>query len=90
MKKIELLKVMNYKKFIEFLNSLTEEGPWVEWFDKKYCKNCTPVEDNEEAFKESAPCELNGCRCVFFPMMNEIPSGENLIDLWLQECEEFE
>lgn len=72
-------------------------APWMNWFDKNYCKKCEPIQcDADTARKElgldcfygsgveCAYCELNH-KCKFFPDMDDIPDSYDTILMWLEQ-----
>ena len=74
-------------------------SPWLEWFDKKYCKNCESITLSPEEAKVTldfehfyyiestcAYCELRH-ECRFFPG-RETPDNEDIITMWLKEAVE--
>lgn len=74
-------------------------SPWLEWFDKKYCKNCASIILSPEAAKVQLDfdrvynidttctyCELQQ-ECRFFPG-RETPNNEDIIAMWLKEAAE--
>lgn len=89
MKIFDKVKTMNIDELAEFLEKmfLREEGPWDNWFAKKYCnvENCPSIKcECTGEFKgtvDCAWCELND-GCKFFPKDD---FGEKLIiKLWLE------
>ena len=88
----EKIKSMNIDEFAEWLDAYgTWDGgcPWIKWFDSTYCQNCEPVlvkaEDcyyNKDM--EFAWCELNDEKCKFFPDLDEVPDGKQIVKLWLE------
>jgi hypothetical protein len=68
------------------------EEPWTEWFCERYCTCCAPVyeknpftgEDYQDDAYLCSYCELNG-RCRHFPELNEVPSDEKMILIWLSQ-----
>ena len=76
-------------------------SPWMEWWDKNYCKKCEPIKcDLKTSQKilntdspyvagiQAAYCELEGY-CKFFPDLDYIPDNEDIIRMWL-ELEEID
>ena len=70
-----------------------DDAPWIKWWDDKYCKEC-PIEvfDDDGITSEYGWCEIHS-KCKYFQDRDNIPSGKEIIKLWLmsQEIEkEFE
>lgn len=94
-----------YEKMSSFsIDELTEwiyeyghhdDSPWMTWFDKKYCTNCTPIRLTREEVREKnlglemwysdsrefSYCEVNH-KCRFF---DEEPNLTFTIRTWLEE-----
>ncbi len=92
MNNFERIKEMNIDEFVKLLDQLDEgycDTPWTTWFNDNYCSKCEPVMAYAEyAEKELkfAWCELSD-KCKFFPELNNMPSCEQTIKLWLEsEC----
>jgi hypothetical protein len=64
---------------------------WCKWWDEHYCQNCESITAfvpylNGEY--ECAYCEANG-KCRFFQEMDHVPSGKEIVKMWLEsEVEE--
>lgn len=71
------IRAMNHKELYDFLDSIAQEGPWYEEFDKKYCKNCETIEIDGNTY---AFCEIEG---------NECPHGD-VLEWWLKQPVEKE
>ena len=98
MTRSEKLQKMSLTEFAQELNSITELGcaPWEVEFDKKFCKNCEPIECEYECASEwekvycgkgkisLSYCELHD-KCRFFPDKNSIPTDAEVIEMWLKE-----
>lgn len=78
------IKAMNIDEFAEWLdkNGQFDGSPWLTWFDKKYCKDCEPIEatyeDSDHLIKFSY-CELNDT-CRFFDKQID---NKEIIKMWL-------
>lgn len=97
MTNFEKLKTMTVDELADWLNENCQhdEAPWVEWFDKNYCKKCEPITCRVEAtnigleplFPEQevdcAYCELEN-KCRFCPEATGIPSLKTIIKMWLE------
>lgn len=66
--------IMTHKELYDFLNTIAQDGPWYEEFDKKFCQNCKPIiiDGDEYAF-----CEIEGNKC---PHYNGDP-----LEWWLRQ-----
>ena len=85
-------------KFICRLFKNSDEVPWEQWFDKKYCKQC-PVIKTDAPRDESgyylwgcvpvtcAYCEQNS-NCRYFPEIDHIPDTEEVLKMWLNQEED--
>jgi hypothetical protein len=85
----ENIKSKNIDELAEWLNKygLQDYSPWDNWFDNNYCNNCESIiqQDTKHCLTfECAWCELNGNKCKYFPDMNGIPWGKQIIKLWLE------
>ena len=82
------LKSMNINELAEWLNEYGEldGSPWMSWFSKLYCNNCTVIMCKYEDGKKEFPCsycELND-KCKFFPNLDDIPDDKMIIKMWLE------
>lgn len=95
MNNFDMFKNMNFDELVDWLfkYSSYEDNPWDKWFNDTYCNNAKcPVEKvyikdygREMSF---CWCELHG-KCKFFPEFEDIPSGKEIIKMWLllrSEC----
>ena len=76
-------------------NGQFDTAPWTIWFDQKYCKGCDKLTVTMEEYKrvfgcvgfgntvDCAYCEWKG-KCRFFPEMDEVPDGKEIIKMWLE------
>lgn len=75
---------MDIDKFAKWLHeNCGDDAAWVLWFDKKYCNKCECIPMNDYSCLEYAYCEVNK-KCRYFPDLNEIPSMEDIIKMWLE------
>lgn len=92
MKVFDEIKSKNIDELAEWLDKygMFDGSPWVDWFDKNYCKKCEPVIAHASHLNkdmEFAWCELND-NCRYFTDMNNAPDNKEIIKLWLgHECE---
>ena len=84
---INIFESLSIDEFVDWLDEhcTLENSPWIDWFDKIYCKNCEPAIDflpfyNKEM--ECSFCELYG-KCRFFQDMDDIPDNKQIIKMWL-------
>lgn len=98
MTNLDLLKSKSLDELAEWLNENCQhdEAPWLEWFDKNYCKKCKPITCKIEAtnigleplFPEQevdcAYCELHK-NCKFFKHLDKVPDVTDIIKMWLLE-----
>ena len=86
MTNIEKLQAMSLNDLSLWLDryGLFDNSPWMNWFDKEYCKNC----ESEKVLMENgnactcAYCEIHE-HCKFFPT-DPIPVNYDIIKMWLQ------
>lgn len=97
MTNFEMLTTKPIDEFADWLNENCQhdEAPWVDWFDKNYCKKCEPITCKIEAtnigleplFPEQevdcAYCELEN-KCRFCTEAAGIPSLKTIIKMWLE------
>ena len=69
-----------------------DNSPWGEWFGSKFCDNCEAIKVEAAEDKWWGPkteiyayCELNNCKCRFFPDLESNPDEGQTIRLWLAE-----
>ncbi len=92
MNNFEKLKSMTVSELADWLDKYGqfEGSPWIEWFDKNYCKKCEPIKckvDEKNAFfpghtVDCAYCELEH-KCKYFPELKEVPDDKTIIEMWL-------
>lgn len=92
MTRFEKLKTKNVDELAHWLSvhCSCDDAPWIEWFDKKYCQNCTAVNVFVPALGrevEHSYCEVNHS-CKFFPGSDGAPDFEEIIKMWLEGEEE--
>lgn len=82
----EHIKSMSVDEFAEWISKHSYSA-WLEWFDKKYCKNCPDImckyEDGLTEFPCSY-CEIND-KCKFFLEKESVPNGKEIIKMWLED-----
>ncbi len=66
--------MMTHKELYNFLNTISQYGPWDDAFDKEFCQKCEPIviDGHEYAF-----CEIEGNKC---PHCNG-----NALEWWLRQ-----
>ena len=91
----EKIKSMNIDEFTEWFadNCMHDDDPVIKWWDNAYCKDCNSVYTTVDYLDSYAPsynkehecawCEVNG-KCKYFQDMNEVPSSQDMIKLWLK------
>ena len=60
-------------------------SPWIEWFDKEYCKKCEPEFAYIESLNgkhECGWCEIHK-KCKYFKNLDDVPSNKEIIKMWL-------
>ena len=90
---------LSLEDFVKLIDdySKTDDAPWLNWFDERYCSKCESVyvSKSESAEKlgfepfgdgdvQCAYCEVNNY-CRFFPS-RESPSTKEIIEMWLKEA----
>ena len=97
----EHIKSLNVDEFAQWLldNGKIESGEWEKWFDREYCQNCeSTILNGEKEIKEKLGidslffdksiicnyCEINK-KCKYFPHLDDIPNGLDIIKFWLQK-----
>lgn len=82
------VKSKGIDEFAEWIDSFCtiDNSPWIEWFDKKYCKNCEEVTEVYDSVceRQCSWCEVNNYKCRFFPNMDESPDNTQMIKMWLE------
>ena len=96
MTRFEKFKNMNIDELAEYLVQYIDEGPWDEWFGKRYCLDCPTITkkvpsilcENHMVDMEHSYCELNGC-CRYLPEITDNNESEKrIIKMWLEVKEE--
>ena len=85
---INIFESLSIDEFVDWLDEhcTLENSPWIDWFDKTYCKNCEP-ETSFDGEMEFSWCESHN-NCRFFQDKNDIPDIKEIIRMWLEsECE---
>jgi hypothetical protein len=96
MTRFEEFKSMDIDELAKWINKngQFDGSPWMEWFDKHYCKKCEPITLPTKEYRRifgcssyaetmtCAYCELKG-KCKFFPDLDYIPDNEDIILMWL-------
>lgn len=82
------IKSKDIDEFAEWLDKYGkfDNSPWIEWFDKKYCKKCMSEYVYSKRFEkeiECAWCEIYK-KCKHFPDLDWSPDNEDIIKLWLE------
>ena len=84
----EYIKEMNIDELAEWLdtNAWIDTSPWMLWWDKTYCGNCESIMckygDGNHEFPCSY-CEIYD-KCRFFSERAEVPSGREIVKMWLE------
>lgn len=84
------VKNLNKKELAKFLCNICspESNLWIKWFDDTFCKKCEPIiskKENELISQESAYCEIND-KCKYFKdKYKEVPSLEEICEMWLSK-----
>lgn len=81
----DAIKNFSEENFVNWLASfnLIEDSPWLQWFDKTYCKRCQRISGRIEGGHYDhlfAPCEFGVNECPFGVADLE---DKELIKLWL-------
>lgn len=87
--KFKAFKRMTLDQFAEWLNKFGQfdKSPWMEWWDRTYCKHCDPIMCKYSDYAIEFPCswcELNDNKCKFFPKLEDMPDNKEIIKMWLQ------
>lgn len=88
MTNFEKLKEMPINIFAEWLDEYLafDDVPHMQWFDRKYCRNCPSIMCHYENSERELPCswcEIHG-KCKFFQEMDEVPENKEIIKMWLE------
>ena len=59
----DAIRSMSHKELYDFLNTIAQDGPWYEEFDKQLCQNCKPITIGND---EYAFCEIEGNKCPYY------------------------
>lgn len=76
----------NIDEFAEWLDKYCYHdcAPWMDWFDKNYCKQCEGVcLVDEYPWIEYCWCEINK-KCKFLPEMDAAPDCKQIVKMWLE------
>ena len=74
----------NINKLAEWLDKYTgDDCAWINWFDRKYCKQCDGVSIDGDSYGDYGWCEIHG-KCKYFPEMDEAPNCVQIIKIWLE------
>lgn len=84
----EVIKAMSIDRFAEWLDKYGrfDDSPWMDWWDKNYCKNCESVKVYVPDFDrecQCAWCELEH-KCKFFQDKEDVPDNKEIIKMWLE------
>lgn len=88
MNNFEKFKLMNVDELADWIDKhgQFDNSPWMEWFDKTYCKNCESIMSSISKWNNievpCSYCELND-KCKFFPDLDYIPDNKDIIEMWL-------
>ena len=88
MNNFEKLKSMNIEELTDWIDKYGQfdDSPWMEWFDKTYCKNCESIKCHSKSSSAEIPCaycELHD-NCKFFPNIEHIPDTKDIVRMWLE------
>ena len=90
MNNFEKLKSMNTEELTDWIDKYgqLDNSPWIEWFDKTYCKNCESIKCHSKQYNYDtevsyAYCELHD-NCKFFPDLEYVPELKDVIKMWLE------
>lgn len=83
----EKINSMNIDEMASWLSCLSyyDDTLWLSWWEDTFCKDCYAemVQIEEGKWIPCTWCELNDkCRC--FPEIDDIPSDEDVIRMWLE------
>jgi hypothetical protein len=65
---------------------MSDDSPWIKWFDENYCRKCEPEFAYIELFDnecECAWCEIHK-KCKHFQDMDNAPDNKQIIKMWLE------
>ena len=89
MNNFEKIKSMTIEELTDWIDKYGQfdVSPWMEWFDKTYCKNCESIKSHSKQYNFNteisyAYCELHD-NCKFFPDIEYIPDNKDIIRMWL-------
>ena len=84
------LKSKNIDELAEWLDEHCwhDNAPWMIWFNKHYCSQCSPVSIDGDGWGDYCWCEIHG-KCKYFLELDEAPDCKQIVKLWLgSECED--
>lgn len=86
--RFDVFKLMTLDQLTEWLDKYGQSDGswWMDWFDKKYCKNCEAIMCSYENRENEFPCsycEINN-KCKFFPNIDHAPNNKEIIKMWLE------
>lgn len=84
----EELKSKTIDEFDEWLDKYGIFGdyPWVNWWNDNYCCKCDHITGRYFDYERDLQfswCELYG-KCKFFQNMDYMPSGKDMVKMWLE------
>ena len=84
----EKIKSMSIEELTDWIDKYGQfdDSPWMEWFDKTYCKNCESIKCHSKPSSAEIPCaycELHD-NCKFFPNIEHIPDTKDIVRMWLE------
>lgn len=84
----EKIKTKNIDELATWLDKygMFDNSPWINWWNETYCEKCEPEigrYENSNIDIEFSYCELYH-KCRYFPDMDETPSFEQIIKMWLE------
>lgn len=88
MKVFDKIKSKNISELADWLDKycMTDNSPWIDWFDNNYCNKCESeivyVEKLNQKL-ECSWCELND-KCRYFQELDEVPDCKKVIEMWLE------
>ena len=88
MKVFDTIKSKDIDELAKWLDEYetSDFSPWIEWWDKNYCQKCDSIITYVSYLKREAECswcEVNN-KCKFFDNLDETPSNEQIIKMWLE------
>lgn len=96
------IKTMSIEALAKWLDEhgQFDGSPWMDWFNNNYCKKCESITIKRKVAEdklgishlfgnetECAWCELHH-KCKYFQELEEVPSNEIIIKMWLNHEEE--